>query len=223
MEAVIKTGTIWHKSTDGELIAGDSVRIDGENLAAALTAPIVACIETVFDKTVPPSPSDLTLQLTSSTFFEDNDPGTIFIESLIERGWLSQQRRGDALLALHEALANAIIHGNLAVAGGNAETPEDFKDQGRLIVERLATPAYGDLPVTLSVVRLPQGITISIQDCGTGYKTPDPSQESSLEDQGILAKRGRGMGLIQISSDSMTHEDNGRRLILFYRSVENDQ
>jgi len=223
MESSVKTGTVWHESTDGKLSANEDVRIDGDNLAAALALPTVACIETVFGQTDPTPNSDLTLKLTSSTFFDDSDPVTVFVESLIERGWLDPERRSDALLALHEALANAIIHGNLAIAGGNAETAEDFKNQGRLIVERLGTPSYGNLPVTLSAVRVPEGITITVQDCGSGFKAPASPQDSDDQDVGVLAKRGRGIGLIRLSSDSMFHEDNGRRLILFYSSVVNDQ
>ncbi len=223
MAGEIKIGTVWHGAGDGAKPIPATVRIDGDNLSTALAAPTIACVESALDVPSTPTETGLILKLTSSTFFEDGDPGTTFIESLVARNWLAQDRQYDAILALHEALANAIIHGNLAIAGGNAETPEEFKLQGQLIVDRLGDPAFGNLPVTLTAQIVDNGLEISIQDCGKGF-TPRPIDPDAPEpDVGILAKRGRGIGLIRESSDGMRHEDNGRRTIIFYSTASNVQ
>ena len=210
------TATIWQNGGDGSFPCPDGVPIDGENLRRALAVPTVACVEIGQDTSFPHFDMGLVVRLSSVTAFEDGDLGSVFVDSLIARNWLLPERRDHAVLAMHEALANAVIHGNLGIEGGNATTIDDFREQGLLISRRIGDPAFSQLAVTLMAVADHHGVEISIQDCGNGFSKDLNDDDVGVAQISPLAKKGRGMGLMRSSSDGVRYEDNGRRVVLFY-------
>ena len=208
--------TIWQKGGDGAVPLSDEISIEGELLRRALAAPTIACIEKGQDDIIPHPQDGLAVRLSSISFFEDDGVPSIFVDSLIDRQWLSAKRRDDAILVLHEALANAIIHGNFGIEGGNATDPDSFREQGLLITRRLTDPDYGHLPVTLSARLIDQGLEISVQNCGEGFTPNFDLDLHAIAMISPLAKKGRGLGLMQDSSDGIRYEDRGCRLVIFF-------
>jgi len=216
-EEQTRTGTVWRITNGNGEYRPETVRIDGEHLGIALASPTCVCTEIGLEPALPAIEKGLVLRLSSRTIFEGDDPGSDFIEAIINRTWLAQERRDSAQLAIHEALANAVIHGNFGISGGNATTPDAFREQGLLITSRLSDPAFSNLPVTLSAHVNSQGLEISVQDCGSGFSAAQSDYSGS--DIPPSAKKGRGLSLMQASSDELRHEDNGRRVVLFFSNA----
>ena len=156
----------------------------------------------------------LVVRLSCRAVFGAGDLAECFADALIERHWLANERRDQIMLALHEALANAVIHGNLGLGSGDVLDIQAFIAQGQTIERRLDDPAYGLLPITLIATPKDQGVVVSVQDSGSGFTAPPAiSDPNDMEPE---SKHGRGMGLMRVSSDGMHYEDQGRRVVLFF-------
>jgi serine/threonine-protein kinase RsbW len=91
-------------------------------------------------------------------------------------------------LAIHEALSNAVEHGN-------------HNDPSR--------------QVTVTCRRLPGHVAIIIDDEGDGFDptcVPDPTEPENL-----LKEGGRGIYLMRHYADECRFENNGRRIVLVKR------
>lgn len=84
-------------------------------------------------------------------------------------GHLPDAERGAAETALNEALANAIIHGNLELPGLTAHGGEGeaFLDA---IARRLDDDAYGLRPIALTWRRAGRLLLLHVDDAGQGYR-----------------------------------------------------
>ena len=94
-------------------------------------------------------------------------------------------------IALREALANAVLHGNR-------------RDAGKKVLVR----AYGDPD---------QGFLIVVRDEGSGFdpaEVPDPRREDRLE-----LPHGRGIFLMRELMDHVEHRKGGREVLLFKRAL----
>ena len=212
-------GTVWLNADMSAPSSRPGVRIDGDHLGAALAEPVVACVEEGLTPAFPPLGNGLTLRLSSAAIFDNGLAGEIFVDALVNRHWLPEDRRDRAILAIHEALANAVIHGNFEISGGNATSLNGFREQGLLIASRMTDPAYGPRPITLTANVTPLGLEIAIQDCGKGFPAPSAHLDPSSMHVAPTDKKGRGLGLMQESADELRHEDGGRRTVLFFRTV----
>ncbi len=88
-------------------------------------------------------------------------------------------------LALHEAIANAITH-------GNRNRP--------------------DLPVSIRYLRTPEHVEVTIRDQGNGFDcqaVPDPTQGAN-----IFQCSGRGIYLMRRLVDSVDYNDRGNEVTL---------
>lgn len=90
-------------------------------------------------------------------------------------------------IALREALANAVFHGNR-------------QDETKRVLVR----AYCD-PT--------QGIVIAVRDQGTGFD-PDEVPDPRTEDRQLLS-HGRGIFLMRELMDHIEHRKGGREVVLF--------
>lgn len=183
--------------------------IDDAKIANALRGPTQICAETGTEDFLQEIKGVLVLVLTTATAFT-TDPATIVADIAIERNWIPAPRRSDLRLALHEALANGLLHGNLGLAAShNAQNPGDFMEHARLLEERLAQPEYGGKPIAISLSWNDPICEIAICDSGEGF-TPGPRQAKPGE------RLGEGLNLIASHCDHMRFEAGGRRLILAY-------
>lgn len=113
-------------------------------------------------------------------------------------------------VALHEALTNAILHGNLALSSEMRETDE--KEYYRLAAQRRTQPPWCARRVHVSVTLTDQEAVFVIRDEGEGFDPellPDPTDPSNLE-----RVCGRGLLLIQTFMDHVEHNERGNQITM---------
>jgi CheY-like chemotaxis protein/anti-sigma regulatory factor (Ser/Thr protein kinase) len=113
-------------------------------------------------------------------------------------------------VALHEALTNAIYHGNLELSSEIKETDENqYYALARI---RRTQPPYTSRRVHVSA-RLSRDVaTFTIRDQGKGFDPatlPDPTDPANL---GKVS--GRGLLLIQTFMDRVEHNEDGNQIIM---------
>jgi CheY-like chemotaxis protein/anti-sigma regulatory factor (Ser/Thr protein kinase) len=113
-------------------------------------------------------------------------------------------------VALHEALTNAILHGNLELSSELKE--RDEKEFQRLARERRDQQPYGDRRIFVYAKLTRQDFTFVIRDEGDGFDPvtlPDPTDAANL---GRVC--GRGLLLIQTFMDKVRHNDKGNEITM---------
>lgn len=156
--------------------------------------------------------SDLYLNLTTATA-HDLQLGGRLLAALSARHPLEGDRRDDVELALHEAVSNALVHGNLGVAGMKELSAQELERFSRDLGDRLADPVLASrrIVVTLRIDPAEDGrplATVEIADEGAGFN-PGPRASSGAS--------GRGLDLIGTIADGLTLEDGGRRIRMRFR------
>jgi anti-sigma regulatory factor (Ser/Thr protein kinase) len=123
-------------------------------------------------------------------------------------------------LCLREALANAIIHGNLEIPSTLKETSwEQFE---ALVREREVLPEFADRQVTIRCQFSPQRMTIEVEDQGAGFEMQDSrnmEMESLPADDDhaalmLLSRSGRGLVFIKAFMDQVFWNDAGNCIIM---------
>lgn len=152
-------------------------------------------------------------------FVLDNDTALVaplvgHIEQTLER-MQSVETSGLILLgvALHEALTNAILHGNLELDSAMRESAE--KEYYRLATDRRSQPPYCDRRVFVKVILTRHEATFVIRDQGNGFDPatlPDPTDPANL---GKVS--GRGLLLIQTFMDHVEHNEVGNQITMVKR------
>jgi CheY-like chemotaxis protein/anti-sigma regulatory factor (Ser/Thr protein kinase) len=116
-------------------------------------------------------------------------------------------------VALHEALTNAILHGNLGLSSELRETDEkQYYQQG---ADRRAQPPWCERHVFVSASLTPQEAVIVVRDEGEGFDPeilPDPTDPANLG-----RVYGRGLLLIQTFMDRVEHNDRGNQITMVKR------
>jgi len=113
-------------------------------------------------------------------------------------------------VALHEALTNAILHGNLGLSSDLRETDE--KEYYRLAVERRTQPPWSERRVNVGVTLTEHEAVFVISDEGDGFDPevlPDPTDPANLE-----RVSGRGLLLIQTFMDRVEHNERGNQITM---------
>lgn len=116
-------------------------------------------------------------------------------------------------VALHEALTNAILHGNLELDSSLRETDE--KAYYRLSQERRSQAPYVDRRVNVITRFTRAEMTFRVIDEGPGFDPntlPDPTDPSNL---GKVS--GRGLLLIQTFMDRVQHNERGNEILMAKR------
>jgi CheY-like chemotaxis protein/anti-sigma regulatory factor (Ser/Thr protein kinase) len=149
-------------------------------------------------------------------FVLENDTALIpplvqHLEKDVERLKLSEPS-GLVLLgvALHEALTNAMLHGNLELSSSLRESDE--KEYYRQSIERRSRAPFAERRVTVTARFTSQEIAFTIRDEGNGFDPntlPDPTDPANL---GKVS--GRGLLLIQTFMDRVEHNDRGNEITM---------
>lgn len=116
-------------------------------------------------------------------------------------------------VALHEALTNAILHGNLGLSSDLRESDE--KEYYRLAVERRTQPPWSERRVRVTVTLTEEEAVFVVSDEGEGFdpeSLPDPTDPANLE-----RVSGRGLLLIQTFMDRIEHNERGNQITMVKR------
>lgn len=128
-----------------------------------------------------------------------------FQESLERLGFGDEGVRGQIGMALMEALANAMVRGNLEVGSELRRTDRDAYDA--LIAQRQQDDHYTSRTVTITARESVVRVQYQIRDEGPGFDphaVPDPTAASNL-----LAVSGRGIMLMRTFMDEVVFNDVG--------------
>ncbi len=112
-------------------------------------------------------------------------PARDSIMQLVEEHCLDEQKQIDIMIALQEALANAIVHG----CGNDARKT-----------------------VSCTVEITPSAFTFCVRDPGPGFDTAGAAD--STEDGTNLTQHGRGLYLIRSLMDEVSYRHHGSELVM---------
>ena len=143
-----------------------------------------------------------------------------WIEPTVE--WLRQKavlagvcrtpHAGQLMVALHEALSNAIVHGNLELASALKERGDD--SFARALAERAADERLAGRIVDVRVECDAGQCRWIITDEGPGFDVDAVLAKHQSNDPEVLLSSGRGIVIMKSFLDEVRWELGGRRLIL---------
>jgi DNA-binding response OmpR family regulator len=154
---------------------------------------------------------------TTFEFGNDHEFAAALVSHL--EGELRQMDYDDAtgvfriILALKEALANAIDHGNLELDSKLRDRPDN--SYGEMGHARRKQEPYSNRRVQLTSRLSPNEVSYTIRDQGPGFDPatiPDPRDPENL-----LKPHGRGMMLIMNFMDEVKHNATGNEITLIKR------
>jgi anti-sigma regulatory factor (Ser/Thr protein kinase) len=130
----------------------------------------------------------------------------------VESGAVSERQTTRLLLALHEALNNAVVHGNL-------EVPSDLKERAddafiRTVADRAADPRYASRSVEVETDFDGRRCQWAVTDQGRGFDVEAVLQHDLTDPERLLLASGRGIQIMRTFMDEVRYEDGGRRVVL---------
>ncbi len=156
------------------------------------------------------STPDFALNLATITAF-NGSLAQIAGTALEDRFWLPLERRMTIRTCLHEAIANAVIHGNLDV-GNPSDTPEGFDEYYLHITALVKHEPYCLRRVGIYAWYNRSQIKLSVTDQGFGFtdtsvltRAPNPT-----------ARYGRGLHIIGALADHVVIEKDKRTLTMMF-------
>ncbi|WP_051330334.1 ATP-binding protein [Niveispirillum irakense] len=137
------------------------------------------------------------------------DTAAQFCEGLMARGMMPEGLRHDVELSLHEAIINAVLHGNLAMGGSLVDDPRQFDAFCQRLSAKLAEPERALKRIDLSAWIAEAHLHVRIADEGDGYDSDLVRQPATPD-----AKSGRGLEIMRVMSHGLTVSDGGRTATL---------
>lgn len=148
--------------------------------------------------------ADLYCSLTTLSATEIHIAGHL-MTAIAARRTMSVERREDMELALHEAISNALVHGNLGVCSMKGLRMAELDAYSQDIVARLADPELTKRRLEVAVLFDTAGVTVMVVDEGAGYVAAD---------EDAAGASGRGLALIAGIAEECVVEDGGRRITM---------
>jgi len=137
-------------------------------------------------------------------------------DRLVPMGFASLSNLDVIAMAFHEALVNALEHGNLELESslkGDLFTDEDV--YVKLRDERMAQPAYAGRLIEVRLAMDTERFELEISDEGPGF---DASQIAPLPGDSEMAPHcGRGLPLILLVMDEVHFNEKGNQIRLVLR------
>lgn len=169
------------------------------DIAALLTAPRL---------TTTLAEGGIYLALSTVTAFT-LDSANILCDSLSRRGLLGDGRRDDVELSLHEAISNAVVHGNLGMQSEWRDGAEAHRLYTQRIMGRLTDEALANRHVEIAVTWQRSDLRFDISDQGQGNALAD---RLNLQPNPDDAESVRGLALITHLAKKTWVSDEGRCL-----------
>jgi len=139
-------------------------------------------------------------------------------EGITQIGLCGDAERTRVGVALEEALANALYHGNLQVSSDLRG--EDDEAYHSMIRERIDRPPYRDRRILVRAELSQKRATFVVQDEGAGFDPsglPDPTDPANLE-----KVSGRGILLMRTFMDEVAYNEVGNQVTLTKRCPGNN-
>jgi sigma-B regulation protein RsbU (phosphoserine phosphatase) len=134
-------------------------------------------------------------------------PADLLLQVLAARFGVAGTRLDAATLAVHEAVANALVHGNLEIASFAEGDTGSFLAYCADLDARLADERFAGRMLWLSAAPVGGGIEIVVEDQGQGYDGRGGHHADDV--------RRHGLGLIQELSGTRI-ENDGRRIVMTF-------
>ncbi|WP_185961500.1 ATP-binding protein [Telmatospirillum sp. J64-1] len=152
----------------------------------------------------------LSLSVNSPTAYE-SDLARQLCQAVATRITLDDGKRMVMETALHEAIANAVQHGNLEVGSLLRQNFEDYFAYCAQLESRLADPRYANRRVHVQAGWSDSHVTFRVRDEGPGFnpKAVPPHRPDR--------KSGRGLTLILEIADRVEFSENGRCITMVFR------
>lgn len=128
-------------------------------------------------------------------------------------GVCHQTRANKLMLALHEALTNSVVHGNLELSSDLKERSDNAFAEA--LAQRAADPRYGGRSVEVHVAYDGERCHWTLTDQGKGFDVESALARTSASDEPeMLLASGRGILLMRTFLDDVRYELGGRRAVL---------
>jgi DNA-binding response OmpR family regulator len=118
-------------------------------------------------------------------------------------------------MAYHEALVNALEHGNLEMDSslkGDFITGSD--SYFHLLAERLKDPTYGERRIDVMMEANLEFFEVIVRDGGSGF---DPRRIPRVTDASLSKQYGRGLAMIHMVMDEVSHNQAGNEIRMVLR------
>jgi anti-sigma regulatory factor (Ser/Thr protein kinase) len=136
-------------------------------------------------------------------------------------GACDEARAGKIMMGLHEAISNAIVHGNLEISSDLKELGDSAFAQE--LARRSADEHYANRSVTVEVDYDGSECHWSITDEGNGFDVAKMVERDPTTGEEILLSSGRGMLLMRAFFDAVRYELGGRRVVLTLRKAKHTE
>jgi len=195
---------------------------DATRLAGVMSGKVSAVIEAADD-----SPDQLAQRIQGAI-----DPGALSL-SLVSASvhelpvaslfcaWIAQHRAvpaetlSDMETAVHEAVCNALFHGNLGISSAELEKLDDVGGYFAALDAPLADPVLAARRVDIEARFMPGSVVVSVSDGGAGYDPVDKRPIAGGADE-RPARTGRGLPIIRSLASRHRVLDGGRTIAMTF-------
>ncbi len=136
-------------------------------------------------------------------------------------GACTEARAGKLLVALMEALSNAVIHGNLQLGSELKERGDD--SFARALAERAADPLLAGRTVDIQVDYDGERCRWTITDEGAGFDVERVLARCLSDDPEVMLASGRGILMMHSFLDGVHYDLGGRRLTLTLNRLSGEE
>jgi anti-sigma regulatory factor (Ser/Thr protein kinase) len=138
------------------------------------------------------------------------------VEYLCQRAILcsacDETRSARLMLALHEALTNSVVHGNLELSSDLKE--QDDNSFAAELAARAANPLYASRNVTIDVVYDGERCQWTLLDEGKGFDVERVLARDAARAGDVSMVSGRGILMMRTFLDTVQYDQGGRRVVL---------
>ncbi|MBP2231304.1 anti-sigma regulatory factor (Ser/Thr protein kinase) [Azospirillum agricola] len=132
-------------------------------------------------------------------------------DELARRGGLRADQRSNVELCLHEAIANAIVHGNLGLSSATKNQPDGYRLFGQMLRDRLEDPAIKRRRIDIFCRWNAATVAIAVVDQGGGFDSG-----AAPAAVGGKARSGRGFVFMRALASRVAVTDGGRCTVLHF-------
>ncbi len=151
------------------------------------------------------------LNITVGNEIDDIAPVSVHVADLLATNWSAcPSRTRRIVIALQEAISNAVLHGNLGLSSSLRENGND--EFLRLAEVRRRQTPWKERIVCVRCCVNDHSAEIVVTDQGDGFEPA--AVRSCVDGSGIYKMSGRGIAIMEALMDNVVFNDGGRTVIL---------